>query len=154
MRTDTGRLAMVPAVRARRLLCRREGFTIIELMTVVVVIGILAIIIIPNYLTFADRAKEAIVKENMHVVHSGVEMFSVDNLGTYPQQADEAALQALMPNRTFPENPFDNAVTQIVWDADPGDPGEIAIIGLANGGYIIKGHGRNRVLDLTIASGD
>lgn len=143
------------SIAGRGLLTRRsDGFTIIELMTVVMVIGILAVMIIPNYVKFADRAKEALVKENMHVVRSGMELYAIDHVGAYPQQANEAELQGLMPGQTFPRNPFNKAVTDIAWDADPSTPGEISIIGLAGGGFMIKGHGRDRVLDLVLSSGD
>jgi prepilin-type N-terminal cleavage/methylation domain-containing protein len=132
----------------------QAGFTLIELAIVVMIVGILAAIAIPNYFKFAGRAKEALVKENMHVIHTGMEAYSVDNLGVYPTSADEAALENLMPNRTFPDNPFTNAVTPIVWDAAPGLPGEISISNLPGGGYDIQGHGQSAVLDVHIQSGD
>lgn len=144
-------------VRLRNRLSRlggQDGFTIIELGIVCVIIGILAVIGIPNYLKFTDRAKEALLKENMHVVQSGMEVFAVDNLGVYPTPAEEATLENAMPNHQFPNNPFTNNVTTIVWDANPDAPGEIAIIFVANGGYQIKGHGREDILNHIVRSGN
>ncbi|MEJ2356217.1 MAG: prepilin-type N-terminal cleavage/methylation domain-containing protein, partial [candidate division WOR-3 bacterium] len=46
----------------------REGFTLIELMVVVVIIGILSAIAIPNFVRIVNQAKEAEVKSNMHTV--------------------------------------------------------------------------------------
>jgi MSHA pilin protein MshA len=47
---------------------RREGFTLIELMIVVVILGVLMSIVIPNFLQLQDRAKEAKVKGAAHTV--------------------------------------------------------------------------------------
>jgi len=131
-----------------------EGFTLVELAIVVMVIGILAAIIIPNYLKFASRAKDALVRENMHVIQTGLEAYSVDEVGVYPQQADEAALLALLPDGAYPRNPFTNAATPVAWNADPADPGDISIFNLPGGGYMLKGEGATGPLLPPITAGD
>jgi general secretion pathway protein G len=129
------------------------GFTLIELAIVVTIIGLLAVIIIPNYVKFADRAKETVLKENMHVIRTGMELYCVDHLGAYPGAAEEGDLEDLMPKQRFPTNPFTQNITVIAWDANPASPGDIGIIRLGGGGYEIKGYGRDGVLNLTITSG-
>jgi type II secretion system protein G len=131
-----------------------SGFTLIELAIVVMIIGILAAIIIPNYMRFADRAKEALVRENVHVIQTGVESYSVQRLGTYPQQADEADLLLNMPNGSYPRNPYTNDVTTVLWNADPATPGEISITNLPGGGYMLLGFGSDGLLAPPIVVGD
>jgi len=50
------------------MLNNQKGFTLIELMVVVVIIGILAAIALPNFLSMQDRAKESEVKANAHTL--------------------------------------------------------------------------------------
>jgi prepilin-type N-terminal cleavage/methylation domain-containing protein len=130
------------------------GFTLIELMIVVVIIGILATIAIPNMQHLIKRSKEASVRSNTHAIQVGIEAFSVDHAGVYPQQADDAAVQALLPHGSYPENPFTKAVTVVPWNADPTNPGEISITNLPGGGYMLKGRGHAAFLTPFIIMGD
>ncbi|MEO0215948.1 MAG: type II secretion system protein [candidate division WOR-3 bacterium] len=66
----------------------KKGFTLIELMTVVVIIGILTAVAIPNFIAMRDRAQEASLKSNMHTLHLVVEMFNTYAFGLYPGSID------------------------------------------------------------------
>lgn len=70
----------------------RRGFTLMELMVVVVIIGILAAIAIPNYVSLTARAKEASVKQNMHTLQIAIEDFKVINGYLYPVNFSEQVI--------------------------------------------------------------
>ncbi len=90
---------------------RKNGFTLIELMVVIVIIGILVSIALPNFVAAIDRAKQASVKSNMRVIQSIAETYAVDWGGVYPGTIAELKTQAVARNywKVF-KNPFTSSV--------------------------------------------
>lgn len=63
---------------------KQKGFTLIELMVVIVIIGILIAVALPNFVGAQDRAKEASLKGNMRTFQTLLETYAVDWGGVYP----------------------------------------------------------------------
>jgi type II secretion system protein G len=138
-----------------------SGFTLIELMIVVVVIGLLVAIAMPNFISMQNRAREGTVKSNMHTVQMSMEDFSLLNDGQYPTSAaatvpDGRTLQQVCPTSGYPTNPWSKVPSIVQWNTNPtaGAKGELAINPALASWYQVKGNGANGdTLSLVLTSG-
>jgi general secretion pathway protein G len=87
--------------RARR--GGERGFTLIELMVVMAVIGLLAAIAIPSYVHTIKRAREAVLKEDLHTLHTAIDSYTVDKEKA-PQSLDDLVQAGYL--KTVPIDPM------------------------------------------------
>ena len=66
---------------------KHKGFTLIEMLIVIVVIAILALIVIPRLLGAGRKAKEATLRGDLHQIRNAVQQFEAD-CGDYPLLLD------------------------------------------------------------------
>ena len=134
----------------------QKGFTLIELMIVVVIIGILAAIAIPNFIAMQNRAKEGSTKSNMHTLQLAAEDYGVQNDGVYSATADGTHIINLLPANF--KNPFDGTANS--WEdrgvfvaAPTATPGISSYADSATAQYNVKGYGKSAAISLTLTSG-
>lgn len=132
-----------------------EGFTLIELMIVVVIIGILASMAIPNYISMQDRAREAKVRTHSHSLQLAAEDYAVRNNGIYSDTG--ADIQPLLPGGALLDNAYTGVISEPQFGAAAASAGQIGIVVILQGGvpvgYTINGFGRTvEVINFTSGS--
>jgi general secretion pathway protein G len=83
-----------PLVRRAR---RTHGFTLIELMVVIAILGILAALIVPRFVGFTDDAKVSAARQDVASIMQALKIYRIDN-GMYP--TTEQGLRALIARPT------------------------------------------------------
>jgi len=119
---------------------KSKGFTLIEMLIVIVVIAILALIVIPRLLGAGRKAKEATLRGDLHQIRNAIQQFEAD-CGDYPANLTQLqstpsgnggsgiALDAAgwqgpylrTPDNNLPKDPFTESSTTWSYTASSGD---------------------------------
>jgi general secretion pathway protein G len=102
---------------------KQQGFTLIELMIVVSIVGILAAIAAPNYQWGIIRAKEAVLREDLYTMRSTIDQFYADQ-GKYPDSLQEMAENKNKYLKEIPTDPFTKSKETWVVVAPPATDGQ------------------------------
>lgn len=80
-----------------------SGFTLVELMIVMTIIGILAAIAIPSYIRAVQKAREAVLKEDLHTMRTAIDSYTVDKQKA-PQSLDDLVQAGYL--KKIPDDPM------------------------------------------------
>ena len=106
---------------------KHKGFTLIELVVVVMILGILAAVAAPKLLGTSSTAADNGLKETLSVIRDSIERYTAEHGGALPGQAgtQNGFTTDLAPYlRVFPKSPLTNTSTVVVdTTASPLTPG-------------------------------
>jgi general secretion pathway protein G len=120
---------------------KSAGFTLVEIMVVIVILGVLAVLIVPRVVGRTDEARVAAAKHDISAIMQSLKLYRLDN-GRYP--TNEQGLQALVAKpqaapvpsnwRSYldklPKDPWGNTYQYL----NPGVNGEIDVFSLGADG--------------------
>ena len=111
-----------------------HGFTLVEILIVVGILGILAAIVLPEYHGYTQKAKESAAKESLQILRSAIERYAVQHDGIPPGYAsDNPSYPANFGTFTItmargnylsalPKNPFNDSIVLLVIANDESFP--------------------------------
>jgi general secretion pathway protein G len=106
---------------------RQGGFTLVELMVVMLIISVLAAIAIPAYIASLRNAREAVLKEDLHVMRQAIDSYTMDK-EKGPQSLDDLVQAGYL--KEIPTDPMTHssstwvtATSDVLESVDQSDPG-------------------------------
>ena len=94
----------------------QSGFTLIELMIVMAIIGILATLAIPSFVVAVKHAREAVLKEDLQTMRSAIDSYTMDKQKA-PQSLDDLIQDGYL--KSVPEDPMTHS--KDTWVTDSSD---------------------------------
>ena len=92
------------------------GFTLVELMIVMAIIGVLAVVAIPKFEASLKLARESVLKEDLHVMRAAIDSYTMDKQKA-PQSLDDLVQEGYL--KAIPEDPMTHA--KDTWITDSSD---------------------------------
>jgi general secretion pathway protein G len=92
---------------------RRAGFTLAEMMVVIVILGLLATLVVPNVLGNLARAQRAKATADISAISSALDQYAINNAGKYPESLDALVApdvygHSFLNRSTVPLDPWKN----------------------------------------------
>ncbi len=118
-----------------------KGFTLVEILIVVVILGILAAIVVPQFTNAANESRVGNIATQVSTIETQLELWAARNNGTYPALvggSNDDNWQDLVDAgyfKSIPRNPFDNTSTIGAWPATA-EPDDFVIYSDTTGGWL------------------
>ena len=113
----------------------QRGFTLIEMLIVISLIGILATISAPNFQRYIIRAKEASLRRTLFVLRDVIDQYYSDH-GKYPDSLEDLVGEKYI--RSVPRDPFTNSTSTWVIIPPEGDFGTGGVYDVHSGSYLVR----------------
>ena len=105
----------------------QSGFTLVELMVVMSIIGILLMLAVPSYVSAVKHAQESVLREDLHVMRAAIDSYTMDKQKA-PQSLDDLVQDGYL--KQVPEDPMTHRSdtwvadqSQNMYSLDETDPG-------------------------------
>lgn len=118
----------------KKILKNEKGFTLIELMIVLVIIGILATLTGPSYRESVIKAREAALKKDLYIFRDIIDQYYADN-GIYPPSLQDIVSKGYI--RALPFDPFTKASDTWVEVMVEGDEKETGVYDVKSGSDLV-----------------
>ena len=92
------------------------GFTMVELLIVISIMLILMLIAVPKYTIAIKNAREAVLREDLHIMRAAIDSYTMDKQKA-PQSLDDLVQEGYL--KTIPEDP--NTRSKDTWQTDTSD---------------------------------
>jgi general secretion pathway protein G len=106
---------------------RQTGFTLVELMVVMLIISVLAAIAIPAFIASIKSAREAVLKEDLHIMRQAIDSYTMDKQKG-PQSLDDLVQGGYL--KEVPSDPMTHSTTtwvtatsDVLESVDQSEPG-------------------------------
>lgn len=104
----------------------RSGFTLLELIVVITILGVLLSIALPNYRASVLQAKEAVLRENLYRLRDLIDQYQSDK-GRYPDSIESLVADGYL--RSVPKDPMSSEPWQEIPPEADANTGE-ALVGV------------------------
>ena len=119
----------------------KKGYTLLELMIVVAIVGILVTLAIPNFQQSAMKAKETALKQNLFTMRAVLDQYYADR-GDYPDSLESLVEGKYL--RSIPVDPFTKSSTtwtEIYEEQEEGDDSPAGVYDIKSGSENVAGDG-------------
>ncbi|MBK8179512.1 MAG: type II secretion system major pseudopilin GspG [Planctomycetes bacterium] len=92
---------------------RAEGFSLAELMVVIVILGLLATLVVPNVMKQLFTANDAVAKNDISAISQAITNYAIEHAGKYPERLEELITadengHKYLDRNSLPKDPWKN----------------------------------------------